>query len=202
MEAIVYLLVAAGKGSAGGQGVDIPLAFAIAVAGGSIGTLLTLLSSVPEQIRHHDRQIGDVDGDLAQWVADEMVRLERAAKGHQATTAAAGQLYAGSYLTGLAHLKEQALHAYRDQEVGAERKRSAIRDSEGWRHAVVRLARQRPLPELQTPSVASPLLDLWRGEVKRHEDSAPVSDPTKRSLDWALSKYATDEHRACSWPPP
>jgi hypothetical protein len=81
MEAIVYLMVRVATVSGGGQSVSIPLAFAIAVAGGSIGTLLTLLSGVPEPIWHHDRQISDVDADLAQWVADAMVPLERAAKG-------------------------------------------------------------------------------------------------------------------------
>jgi hypothetical protein len=51
-------------------------ALGIALAGGSVGAVLTLLAGVPEQVRHHDRQVEEYDADLAQWVSDEMVRLE------------------------------------------------------------------------------------------------------------------------------
>ena len=177
-------------------------ALGIALAGGSIGSLVTLAAGVPEQVRHDDRGVRALDHDLGQWIADEMVRLEREAVALRNRVAADGQLYAGTYLVQLAHLKEGALHAYRDQARSAQRGRSAIRDSEGWRHAIWRGLRRRPLPKLRTPADSKELLDLWRGEVRRGEDRAPVSDPTKRSLEWAIAKYATTENRTGGWPAP
>lgn len=182
--------------------MDPLAALGIALAGGSVGSLITLAVGVPEHVRHDDRRIRDLDAELAQWVADEMVRLERDAVGLRNRLAAEEQLNAGTYLVQLAHLKEGALHAYRDQQRAAERRRSAIRDSEGFRHAIWRRIRRRRLPELSAPAASGALLDLWRGEVRRGEDAAPVSDPTKRSLAWAVSKYATGENRETSWPPP
>ena len=79
--------------------------------GGSIGSVITLAVGVPEQVRHDDRRIRDLDDDLAQWIADEMVRLERDAVGLRNRLASEGQLEAGTYLVQLAHLKEGALHA-------------------------------------------------------------------------------------------
>lgn len=182
--------------------VDPLAALAIALAGGSVGSVITLAVGVPEQVRHDDRRIRDLDDDLAQWIADEMVRLEREAVVLRNRLASEGQLEAGTYLVQLAHLKEGALHAYRDQERAAERARGAIRDSEGSRHAIWRWVRRRRLPELGTPSATEGLLDLWRGEVRRGDGTAPVSDPTKRSLAWAVGKYITDENRASGWPVP
>jgi hypothetical protein len=59
----------------------------IALAGGSVGALLTLGAGVPEQVRHHNRQVQEFDDDLGQWVSDEMVRLEREIKRHRAESA-------------------------------------------------------------------------------------------------------------------
>ena len=86
----------------------------IALVGGSAGAVLTLLFRVPGDIRDHNRLVKQVDDDLAQWVADDCVVLERELRGKMNT--AGQQLYAGSYLAGIAHSKEQTLHRYRDQE--------------------------------------------------------------------------------------
>ena len=172
----------------------------IALAGGSAGSILTLLVGVPAQVRDHDRLVAEYDDDLAQWVADEMVRLEREIERHKNEMAGSGHLYSGAYLRGIAHLKEAALHAYRDEERGAERKRAALNDVEGWRHRAWRRVHpgRKPLAALSSPKEVEPLLDLWRREVPRDGDSAPVSDPTKRSLTWALDKYVRGD---TEWPP-
>jgi hypothetical protein len=181
--------------------VDALGTLGIALAGGSAGVVITLALGVPEQVKHHDRQVSEWDADLAQWVADEMVRLERACEGARNEHASRGLRESGAYLRAVAHLKEAALHAYRDQEILAERNRAAVRDAEGVRHRVWRkLRRIGELRQLQTPTRAKPLLDLWRHDVEGMDVSVPVSDPTKRSLQWALDKYVTEKTRASGWP--
>lgn len=163
-------------------------ALVTAAVGGSIGSVLTLLAGVPEQLRSHDRSVSEYDDDLAQWVADEAVRLERETE--RAKNEAGQQLYSGSHLRALAHLKEECLHRYRDQERGARGKRAALLDSEGFRHRAWRWASRRgPLPDLSTPSKAELILDAWRSPVTEGGHASPVSDPTKRSLTWAVAKY-------------
>ena len=122
-----------------------------------------------------------------------MVRLERDLVQHKNEMAGQGQLYSGAYLVGIAHIKEGCLHRYRDQKRDAEGKRAALLDAEGWRHRFWRWAARRgPLPALQNPENVGPILDLWRAEVNVRGDTAPVSDPTKRPLSWALAKYPAD----------
>jgi hypothetical protein len=167
-----------------------------ALLGGSIGSIITLIGTltigIPAEVRHHDRLATEYDEDLAQWVSDECVRLERELAKHM--NSAGNQLYSGAYLAGIAGLKEEALHLYRDQERAAERRRAALLDDEGWRHRTYRwwIVRDQ-LPELTTPAKAAPILDGWREEVRGSGGSAPVSDPTKRSLDWAVRKYSEGE---------
>ena len=180
----------------------------VALAGGSIGTALTLIATVPAQVKHHDRQVRDLDDDLGQYVSDDMVRLERALKGHETIMAAEGQLDSGAFVRGVAGFKEEALHLYRDQERAAERGRAALRDEEGLRHRVWRrLTRRGPLPALTAPVQAKPLLDLWREPVCRDGTEHPVSDPTKRPLSWAVERYpaggvAHEFWRRLAWGPP
>jgi hypothetical protein len=153
--------------------MDVLVAIVIALAGGSVGAFITLVARVPEQVRHHNRLVTEYDEDLGQWVADEMVRLERAFERHKNEAARNGQLYSGAYLRGIAHLKEEALHAYRDQETAAKRRRAALRDAEGWVHRKWREIRAGPLRELDAPDEVRPLLDMWRQEVRRDGDTAP-----------------------------
>jgi hypothetical protein len=166
-------------------------ALLVAIAGGSTGAILTLLSGIPEAIRNHDRLVAQTDEDLAQWVSDECVQLERELRRHQ--NEAGRKLDAGSYLTGVAVLKEGALHRYRDQERLAQAKLGEWRNTEGFLHGLLRrFWFFAAFPELDTPINAEPILDGWREEVSRGLVSAPVSDPTKRPLSWAVGKYGTD----------
>jgi hypothetical protein len=163
----------------------------IALVGGSAGAVLTLLFRVPGDIRNHNRLVKQVDDDLAQWVADDCVVLERELRGKMNT--AEQQLYAGSYLTAIAHSKEQALHRYRDQERQALMRVGEWRDAEGVLHRCLRrLPGVSTFPELRTPEAVEPILAGWREEVSADGHSAPVSDPTKRPLEWAVHKYGQD----------
>ena len=149
---------------------------------------ITLLVGATEQVRDHNRLIDEHDEDLTQWVADEGVRLERDIARHRNEAASRGQLDSGYRWTGVAHLKEGALHRYRDQERNAQRRVRAIHDAEGWRHALLRTFKG-PLPRLDTPTQVGPILDAWREAVHGDDRDFPVSDPTRRSLEWALEKY-------------
>lgn len=145
---------------------------------------------VPGEVRHHNRLVDEWDDDLGQWVADECVRLERDLREHKNKNAAAGHLYSGSMLTEAAHLKENFLHAYRDQERAALRHRDALKVSEGLRHRLWRsIARKGGLPDLQSPDLVNDILDRWRDPIEFQGATSPVSDPTRRSLDWAIDKY-------------
>lgn len=167
----------------------------VALAGGSIGAILARSLGVPVQVRDHNRQAAEYDEDLGQWVSDECVRLERALLRHENESAATGQRTSGSYVTGIAHVKETFLQAYRDQERSAERKLAALQDSEGWGHRAWRwVMRKGQLPELKTGEKAAAILDGWRAEVSvKGVGTAPVSDPTRRSLAWAVDKYGGTE---------
>lgn len=163
----------------------------IALVGGSAGAVLTLLSRVPGDIRNHNRLVKQVDDDLAQWVADDCVVLERELRGKMNT---AGQHFTdGSYLNDIAHSKEQALHRYRDQERKALIRIGEWHDAEGILHRCLRrLPGVNAFPKLRTPEAVEPILAGWREDVSAGGHSAPVSDPTKRPLEWAVRKYGKD----------
>ena len=141
-----------------------PMDALIALVGGSAGAVLTLLFRVPGDIRNHNRLVREVDEDLAQWVSDDCVVLERELRGQMNT---AGQhLDDGSYLTGVAHSKEQALHRYRDQERQALAKVGEWHDAEGFLHRCLRrLPGVKAFPTLSTPEVVEPILAGWREDV-------------------------------------
>jgi hypothetical protein len=169
----------------------------IAIVGGSAGAVLTLFIRVPGEIRNHNRLVKQVDKDLAQWVADDCVVLERELRGKKTT--AGHNLTAGSYLRSVAHSKEHALQRCRDQERQALMRVGEWRDAEGLVHRCLRLLPGvGAFPELRTPEAVEPILAGWREEVSAGGHSAPVSDPTKRSLEWALHKYGQD---AKPWDP-
>src|SRR5271168_1133345 len=53
----------------------------VAIVGGAAGSGLTLVAryaAIPSEVRHHDRQIGDIDRDLDRYAADEYTRLRNA----------------------------------------------------------------------------------------------------------------------------
>jgi hypothetical protein len=162
-------------------------AILVALVGGSIGAILTNLGGVPTTIKQHNRAIAERDDDLAQWVSDECVQLERHLAGDRT---AEDNVDSSAYLRGIAHRKEDALHRYRDQERAARQVRAMLQAEEGVRHRIWRrVALRGALPELQTPSKAGPILDGWRAAA----GMMAVSDPTRRPLEpWAVEKYGAE----------
>jgi hypothetical protein len=171
---------------------DVLLPLAAAVVGGSIGVAITLLVGAADQVRNHDALVAEYDHDLGQWTADEAVRLERALIRSKNELANQGQLYSGYRWTAAAHLKEESLYRYREQERSARRHTRLMRDAEGWRHSLVRLVRGT-FPALKSPAEVAPILDTWRRDVAGDDRSWPVSDPTTRSVRWAVDKYGPHE---------
>jgi hypothetical protein len=112
-----------------------------------------------------DRFVADRDEDLASWVADRSLALERelAAKTEQLNKE--NLFYSGAHGTALAKIKERALHEYRDQERQAERDVALARERETWLHAFWRRRLGRPFSTLIAPQRAQSVLDAWRSSI-------------------------------------
>lgn len=87
----------------------------------------------------------------------------------------------------IADARGRALHEYRDE---ARRARLAIATTvagEGWPHAAWRQLRRQPVPTLNTPGKAAPVLDAWRRPTgMAAEKNTWPDDATRRTLDDAL----------------
>jgi hypothetical protein len=162
----------------------------IALAGGAVGSALTAalafgarLLAARREIEATDRFVADRDEDLASWVADRSLALERELAAKTEALNKENLFYSGTHGTALALIKERALHEYRDQERQAERDVALARERETWLHAFWRRLCGRPFPKLTAPQRAQPVLDAWRSSVVRHGASPiEVVDPTRRTL--------------------
>jgi hypothetical protein len=160
--------------------------FLIALAGGSVGSILTLLGSVPVQVRMHNRLVREADADLELWVADEFIRTKRERVRRLHELKDRGMTEQSARREAEPAVREEALHLYRDQATKARRRRAELRDTEGWRHQLWRrLARRGPLPELDAPAKAQSIIDDWAADQDVH-------DPTRWSLDDALEHASRD----------
>jgi hypothetical protein len=172
----------------------------IALAGGAVGSVLTAalafggrLLAARREIDATDRFVVDRDEDLASWVADRSLALERELAAKTEELNKENLFYSGTHGTALALIKEQGLHEYRDQERQAERDIAVARERETWLHAFWRRRRGRPFPKLKAPERAQPVLDAWRSSVTRHGDSPiEVVDATRRALGEAIQDVRLD----------
>jgi hypothetical protein len=170
----------------------------IALAGGTVGAVVTALiglwrrfRTIPGEVDKHDRLIKERDEDLAQWVADDHLRLRRELQGITTRLASQGHLYSGAHGRALEHAKELALHGYRDQERQAERFVAEIEAGEGALHARHREREHKPFPSLTTPDAAQPVLDRWRDSLWMHPpgvQATEVQDPTRRTLEQTVEQ--------------
>jgi hypothetical protein len=165
--------------------------FAIALAGGSIGTALATALAlgsralrVPREVRENDVAAAERNESLETWVADRHHWLSQELRGIRNKKAAQGQQYAGSLGNALAHAKGEALHLYRDEERLARRDIALITVREGWMHASWRKRRKLAAPSLTAAVSVQPVLDTWRRAVMEAPGSnpLPVVDATKRTL--------------------
>jgi hypothetical protein len=175
----------------------------VGLAGGAIGSALTILyglilrfRAVPGEVDEHDRLARQRDQDLAQWVADDHLRLTRELRRTTAKMASPGegqgsQLYSGAHARALAHAKERALHAHRDQERAAQRFVDELAAKETWLHRDHRRQRGRAPLRLTAPERVQPVLDRWRDSSWRHPPgvaAAEVNDPTRRTLERTIAE--------------
>jgi hypothetical protein len=174
-----------------------------ALAGGAVGAAVAALARVPVQVRAHNRLMGEHDEELGNWVADESVRLERELKRVTRRFAEAERQGDKGHARALAQVKEESLRAYRDSELAAKHKRSALRETEGWQHDLWRWVTVRgQLPPLRVPRKVKPIIDTWREPVSFGEVSAQVNDPTSRDVDEILAQLATKQASAEGEAPP
>lgn len=168
----------------------------IALAGGAVGSILTFALTVASrvlaarrEIEATDRFVRDRDEDLASWVSDRNLALERELAETTEMLNKDNLFYSGAHGVALARLKERALHEYRDQERQARRDLALAGERESWAHAFWRRRRRQPFPTLTTAERASGVLDAWRSSVTRHGDSPiEVVDPTRRGLHEAAQE--------------
>ena len=166
----------------------------VALGGGAIGSVLTAalaaggrLFGARHEIDAHDRFVRDRDEDLASWVADRSLALERQLAEKTEELNKDNIFYGGPHGVALARLKERALHEYRDQERQAQRDVALAGEQEIWMHSFWRRRDGRPFPGLENLERALPVLDAWRSSVTRHGDSPiEVVDPTRKGLREAV----------------
>jgi hypothetical protein len=176
------------------------LVLVAAGAAGSVLTMLTRYTAIPAQVRHHDRQVADIDGDLDRFAADECARLmsivyairfpnhtEDDGRPKVVVALECGQAVARS------------MQLYRDEETARIRERRELAASEGWAHWTWRRLHPRlgPFSALSTPERAACLLDRWIELVPYKAGQRDYRfDPRKRSINdmtVLLDKYQEDE---------
>lgn len=168
-----------------------------ALAGGAVGAAVASLARVPAQVRRHNRLVTEYDQELANWVADESVRLDREMKRTSRRFSESGREGERVHARALAQLKEESLRAYRDSELTAKQRRAALRDEEGWQHDLWRWITVRgQLAPLRTPRKAQPILDTWREPASVGAATVQVGDPTGRDLDEVLTALAEKQASA------
>lgn len=169
-----------------------------ALAGGAVGALLTGVIGafvwtwgVPADVEEHDRLIAERDEDLATWLADERLRLNRERGKIIEELNKQNLLYSSERLHQLALAKERALHAFRDQERAARRFAAEIAARERFAHHQWRRWRRRPVWPLEAPERGRPILDEWRSpESFEGSPVIEVNDPTARTLKQAVQEIA------------
>lgn len=175
----------------------------VALAGGAVGSLLTAalavggrLLAARREIDATDRFVSERDEDLASWVADRSLALERELAEKTEELNKENLFYSSTHGVALARLKERALHQYRDQERQAQRDIALAKERESWMHAFWRRQRGQPFPTLTAPTRAQPVLDAWRSSVTRHGDSPiEVVDPTRRVLGEAVQDVGVSPNK-------
>ena len=177
-----------------------------AILGGSVGFLLGAFGrslGIPSDCRGHDAAVSDRDEALATWIADRDYLLRRECKGlrDSAPTAPPAADPAGVYGQDqerferamekldrkIADAKSQALHEYRDEARRARLDVANVIANEGWAHRAWRRLARQPVPALQTPDAARPVLEAWR-KPSSMSGGRPTwpDDATKRTLDDAI----------------
>lgn len=185
----------------------MPDSLLVAIAGGAVGSAITLAgryAAVPSEVRHHDRQIAEIDQDLDRFAADEYARLRNvvlpqllSSKMVQTFSATGGNAFDSK-----TKAKEWALmisfsmQLYRDHENARLADYREIIGAEKLAHSVYRRIRHRPLRELESPEQAAAFLDRWKSLTVATHEPAHMPDPRKRSMAQALAALDREQENA------
>ena len=172
----------------------------VLVAAGAAGSVLTMLAryaAIPSQVRHHDRQVADIDQDIDVFAADEISRLMdlvfRIRFPNQELPKVAKPVIAYE----CAQAVGASMQLYRDWEKTRLREYRELIASEGWAHRAWRKLhpRRREIAKLCTPTRAAKLLDLWPSLVPHAHKVGEDFDPRVRSIRYMttlLDEYLSD----------
>jgi hypothetical protein len=138
----------------------LPAIFAAAF--GVLATVVvSLLSAVPSDVDRRDRQIGQRDQELEEWI----VGHHRGLKGRfhelaeQANANGVGR--GGTIPAGEVVVKTLLLYDYREELRRANSFVLDLQVAERWPHRLYRTARRQPFPGLLTPGKSQPIVDYW-----------------------------------------
>jgi hypothetical protein len=156
--------------------------------------MLARLSSVPGDLRAHEYAVKVLNEDVELWVSDTNRDLE--AELRRIGNSQGPQIESGSHLNARSAAKTAALHRWRDRLHVAERALVTIQGQEHWYH---RLWRRLPGYSnelaLTSASRVEPVIAEFRRDVETPGgESAPVSDPTRFTLDDLLSEIGRRHH--------
>jgi hypothetical protein len=136
---------------------------AILAAGfGVLATVIaSLLSAVPADIDRRDRQIGQRDQELEEWIVGHHRGLKRRFHELAEKANANGVGRGGTIPAGEVAVKTLLLYDYREE---LRRANSFVLDlevAERWPHRLYRTVRRRPFPGLHIPGKSQPIVDYW-----------------------------------------
>jgi hypothetical protein len=134
------------------------------------------------------REVDAMNQDARRWLADQdrVTRIQESATTND--MAARGSFHSGAHLRGLAAVRIDALHQYRDEMTRKLRRYREIDAQDGWRH---RLARRDDLPALRLTEPSLAVLARWRSDVTVNgiEETLAVDDPTSEEREPDLRRF-------------
>ena len=136
-----------------------------AIFGAIFGVLATvvvgLLSAVPADVDRRDRQIGERDQEMEEWIVGRHRGLkhrfhELAQQAHANGVGRGGTIPAGEVA-----VKTLLLYEYREELRRANSFVLGLEVAERWPHRLYRAVRRQPFPRLRTPDKSQPIVDYW-----------------------------------------
>jgi hypothetical protein len=167
--------------------------------GGTVGSVLTLAgryASMPAEVRHHDREIAEIERDLDRFAADEYARLRNVLL-PQLLGPSIERFSMQSQRAPNAKLRDHvamvswSMQLYRDHENAQLGRYQDIRASETWAHWLYRSLRRKPIPALETPKRAAAFLDRWPTLRVSSSEKPHMPDPRRRSIAQAMADLDT-----------
>ncbi len=171
-----------------GPVVNQATAWPVLIAAGAVGSALTMLarlSAVPGEVISHDRSVEDVDNDLNRFAADEYVRLAFRLREIRFPGGEDPAVSEREVSRECAIAVVQSTQLYRDEQTARIREVRDILASETLAHRLWRNVRGRPVRVLETPALATELLDKWQTLVPAFDDGqrlVRLIDPRERTI--------------------